>query len=182
MENNIFQEENHVYRFDFSAAVWATDQLHELYHECNVSLLSDADFIAETEKNIIVVEYKNANIAGAANPEAFRPTDDKLLNKIAFKYYDTWIYLKALQKKKPIIYVYILEHPNGDSTTRRSVKSRITPRLPFALQNKLDIGKGMISEFLVLSIDEWNQDERFKVFPITKVPTETDEDTTEETC
>lgn len=94
MTDKIFEEENHIYQIDFSAALWATDQLHTVFQTNTVSLLSDVDFVAETEDEVLLVEYKNANISNASNPGAFRPRDQKLVQKIAFKYYDSWIYLR----------------------------------------------------------------------------------------
>ena len=65
------------------------------------------------KKEIFLIEYKNANIPGAAKPEAFDPMEQGRLKKIAFKYHDSWIYLKAAGKdSKPLTYVYILEYPH----------------------------------------------------------------------
>ena len=52
MANRIFEDENHIYQIDFSAAIWATDQLHETFQHNTSSLLSDVDFVAETEDEI----------------------------------------------------------------------------------------------------------------------------------
>ena len=38
-----------------------------------LAFLKDTDFVIESNTTIYLVEYKNANIPGAANPEAFRP-------------------------------------------------------------------------------------------------------------
>ena len=169
MSNKVFQEENHFYQFDFRAAVWATDELHNLFQNNNANILSDVDFIAETENEIILIEYKNANIPSAVHPEEFKPSEQKRLNKIAHKYYDSWIYLKALSKNKPIHYVYILEYVNGDSTSRKAIRNKIADLLPFKLQKTLNIPNGMISSFKVLSIEEWNTHDIYKIFPITPV-------------
>jgi hypothetical protein len=96
--NAVYIEENGAYQFDFSQALWATDELHRAFHSTHVDL-SDVDFVAETETELILLEYKNATITGAVKPEAFRPSDDNKIKKIAWKYYDSWIYLMALKKK-----------------------------------------------------------------------------------
>lgn len=45
----IFTEENKFYQIDFSKALWATDEINDLYHKAKVEL-SDVDFVAETDK------------------------------------------------------------------------------------------------------------------------------------
>ncbi len=167
----VYQEENGIYQFDFSASEWSSDQIHDFFRSNGAELLSDVDFVAETEERIILVEYKNANIPGAANPAAFNPLAQKLENKIAYKYYDSWIYLMAIKKNKPISYVYILEYPNGDAVTRKRIRNEIAKLLPFRLQKAVEVQCELINSFDVLSIDEWNEDERYKIFPISKVCT-----------
>ena len=78
--NKVFTEENGCYKIDCSKAIWATDSLNHQYHSANC-LLSDVDWIMETNQKIYLVEYKNANISGAKKPEAFIPTNDKTINK-----------------------------------------------------------------------------------------------------
>lgn len=169
MPNKLFQEENHVYQFDFNSALWATDQLHNEFQNNNASILSDVDFIAETDKEIVLLEYKNANIPGAAHPEAFQPSNQKTLQKIAYKYYDAWIFLKAIKKKKPIIYVYVLEYPDGDIVTRKLIRNKIINILPFKLQQLPEISEKLILHFDVLSIAEWNAHNKYKAFPISLI-------------
>ena len=173
MTDKIFEEENHIYQIDFSAALWATDQLHTVFQTNTVSLLSDVDFVAETEDEVLLVEYKNANISNASNPGAFRPRDQKLVQKIAFKYYDSWIYLLYLKKVKPFHYIYILEYPDGDAVSRRWIRNMATRMLPFGLQNLPEIQDNIISAFDVLSIQEWNEHDTYKAFPITPVQNST---------
>ncbi|MCD8118648.1 MAG: hypothetical protein LUE29_04065 [Lachnospiraceae bacterium] len=165
----IYREENNIYEFDFSTAVWSTDRIHEIYQSNGVKLLSDVDFAVETENEILLVEYKNANIPGAVNPGQFDPANQKMENKIAYKFYDSWIYLRAIEKRKPIAYVYILEYPNGDVVTRKRVRNQITDLLPFQLQKIPEMKEKMITDFEVLSIDEWNQHKKYGAFPIRKI-------------
>jgi hypothetical protein len=166
--NAVYIEENGAYQFDFSQALWATDELHRAFHSTHVDL-SDVDFVAETETELILLEYKNATITGAVKPEAFRPSDDNKIKKIAWKYYDSWIYLMALKKEKPCTYVYILEYPRADSVTRKAIRNKIMNKLPFDLQKLPQIKRQLIKELQVLSIDEWNNHETYKRFPITPV-------------
>lgn len=169
MADKIFEEENHLYQIDFSTALWATDKLNEIFHQYTNSLLSDVDFVAETEDEILLVEYKNANVPGASKPDAFNPKNQKLVQKIAFKYYDSWMYLRYLKKDKPFHYIYILEYPNGDPVSRKWIRNMAARMLPFGLQNLPEVQDNMISAFDVLSIEEWNEHDTYKAFPITPV-------------
>lgn len=168
--SQIYQDENHGVQFDFSAALWATDQLHQIFCNSGVGILSDVDFIAETQDCLLLVEYKNASVPGASHPEVFNPFDQKRENKIAFKYYDSWMYLAALQKSKPVRFVYVLEYPGSDAVMRKRLRNRIANLLPFKLQKLSEIKVEMIHDFEVLSIAEWNRHERYSAFPITQVP------------
>lgn len=167
--NQIFEEENHVYQFDFSKAKWAIDSLHDVFSQNKVSILSDVDFIAETDNCLILVEYKNSNIPGAVNPEAFDLQSQKLQNKIAYKFYDSWIYLKARGKEKPMKYVFIVEFPNADLVMRKRLREKISNLLPFKLQSSPEIKCKIIESFDVLSISEWNTHDVYKNFPITSI-------------
>lgn len=74
--SRIFQDENHTCKFDFTKAQWATDGLHNIYSQAKAGL-SDVDYLVETEKAILFIEYKNADIAEAAHPERFNIKSDK---------------------------------------------------------------------------------------------------------
>lgn len=162
----IFIEENNIYKIDCSNSIWATDELNNIYHSAKLDL-SDVDFIFETNSNIILVEYKNANISVAVKPHLFNPVEDKKIQSIIKKFYDSYIYLNAIQKIKPKIYVYILEYPNGSIITRKFLRNRISKKLPFNLQNREEISINIIDAFYVLSIDEWNSHKEFMNFPIS---------------
>jgi hypothetical protein len=64
MINRVLLDENKQYWFDFSKieSVW---EIHEITNRIN---LSDVDFIAKTDKEILFIEYKNANIKEASKP------------------------------------------------------------------------------------------------------------------
>lgn len=163
----IFSDENNTCRIDFSKAIWATDKLHDIFAAAKLSILCDVDFVAETADELLLVEYKNANISGAARPAAFQPLADKKLNTVARKYYDSMTLLQALKrgagKKKR--YIYVLECLNGDSVLRRQVRVLLAGRLPFLLQQQQSLPVKMIDSLDVLSVAEWN--ERYGAFPLT---------------
>ena len=98
--NRIFAEENGIYQLDCSKAVWATDDVHLRYQQAGIHI-KDADFIIETETALVIVEYKNANISGAANPSAFNPMAGSKISDVTRKYYDTLHYLTLRQKTGP---------------------------------------------------------------------------------
>lgn len=165
---NIYTEENGIYCIDCSKAIWSTDQVHEKYKAIG-NFLNDVDFIIETKDRIILVEYKNANIEGASKPEAFKPGTDKKVDNIARKFYDSLLYLKLVEKNKPVEYVYILEYPLGDSVSRKGIRNRIKDRLPFQLQKEFNNNTRLIEKFEVCSIDEWNNDSIYGMFPLKRI-------------
>ena len=96
-------------------------------------------FIIEDETNFIFVEYKNSAVSGASAPNAFQPSQDTSVKKIARKFYDSLHYLRLIAQEggKSLDYVYILEYPNGDSITRKLIRDKIAKYLPFAIQNAI---------------------------------------------
>ena len=58
MKSKIFQDENHCYQFDFTDAIWVTDELHDTFQKNKASILSDVDFIAETEMRLYCLNTK----------------------------------------------------------------------------------------------------------------------------
>lgn len=114
------------------------------------------------------MEYKNANVSNAINPEAFEikiKTDDHY-KKIAQKFYDTLLYLIINEKKiDKLIYIYILERSIDDSALRKKIRNKIKKKLPFVIQENYP--KKIISLFDVVSINEWKK--KYPMFQITKV-------------
>lgn len=180
MESRVYTEENGMFKFDFTKADWATDKLHDIFHE-NGLIWSDADFVAEflssyDEKNIklLIVEYKNARIPGASSPLSFDPFTDKKINNIVRKFTDSLCYLlstNTVSSMKQNYYVYIVEYPHSDSTTRRLLRNKIAERLPFTFQNLPQFKMKLIEKFEVLSIDEWNAHIEYSKFPISPINT-----------
>lgn len=169
MAGEVYTEENKVYQIDFTSAVWSTDKLNSIFNKTVASVLSDVDFIAETETDILFVEYKNASVAGASKPDAFIPSSDKSIFKIAHKFYGSLLYIRACGYTKPYKYVYILEYPKGDSVTRKLIRNKIASKLPFELQKDPNVTYQLISSFDVLSIDEWNSNPSYSQFPLSLV-------------
>lgn len=169
MDTKIFQDENGFCQFDFSAALRASNQLNPIFQQNTSSLLSDIDFLVETEDEIIFVEYKNANVPGCSKPEAMTPSNQKLQNKLAFKYYDSWLYIHATNCRKPITYVCVVEFYQDDSRMRLKLREAVTRLLPFRLQKLENVKHMMIQDFHVLSVDEWNCHDHFKRYPITRI-------------
>ncbi len=164
-------EENGKYAIDCSQAVWASDNMHTIYHDCGLTdYLCDADFVIETEKDILLIEYKNANI-----PEAIAHTNEKNLynplkedkyNKVVKKFYGSWYYLYLLGKEKPVKYIFVVEYPKGNATSRKFLRNALKKYLPFKLQDQFDKGKQLIDLVDVKNIDEWNEHEVYGRFPI----------------
>lgn len=169
---SLLKEENGVYAIDDANAVWATNNMHEVYRVAKLEI-KDIDFLLETHNNdIIAVEYKNSNISDAKKPESFNPgSDDKLVNDIYRKFYDAIPYLYLKGKQFPIEYVFIVEAPNGDQVMRMRLRNRIKSKLPFELQENMNTGRAIIKRFNVMSIEEWNKDEKYGQFPMILIKT-----------
>ena len=133
------------------------------------SAFRDVDFLIENSEHILMVEYKNAKIFGAKKKKKFDPNSDDRVNAIAEKYYDALHYLTLLGKEKPVKYVYVLEYPGGDAVTRKRLRNRIKPLLPFQPQKELNTGKKLIDSFDILSIEQWNQKHPYNKYPIQSV-------------
>lgn len=116
-----------------------------------------------------MMEYKNACLAEAVNSEAFNPMSDKKILAATRKFYDSLHYLRLLDKKKPFQYVYVLEYPHGDITTRKRLRNKLKVELPFSLQRNIDNGNKLIDKVDVVSIKEWNEDTSYGRYPIKQV-------------
>lgn len=170
MPDVLIEEKNH-YGVDCSAALWASGEMHDLYHSCGVPhILCDADFVIETEGYILLVEYKNANvkeaIAHVDRTAAYNPLEEKKFEKLVNKFFDSLPYLILCKKTKPIRYVFVVEYPKGDSVSRGLLRRRLRDKLPYKLQ--LD-GNKFIESVDVLNISEWNNHVDFCNFPIKPV-------------
>lgn len=169
--NYIFSDENNKFQFNFSQAIWAINDLKGIYNKKIQSVLSDVDFIAETDNEIIFMEYKNSLIKNANNPKAFdeKLTSDDHYIKIAKKYYGSILYTMACKKEKEYKYVYVLESAFAGSTDRKRLRNKIINKLPFELQKDSKVKHKLINDFEVLSIDEWNKDPLYSRFPISLI-------------
>ncbi len=97
---------------------------------------------------------------------------DKKISIAVRKFYDSMHYLRLLDKNKPVQYIYIIEYPNGDITTRKRLRNRLKTELPFALQDNIGNGKKLIDRLEVLSIAEWNSNHIYGNYPIKRVSQE----------
>lgn len=167
--DRIFRDENNTCEIDFSKAAWATDKLNGVFQTAKTSILHDVDFVVETDDEIMLIEYKNANFANAVHPDAFNPQNDKKLNNVVLKYYDSQYFLHACQRgmNRKKRYIYILECLKGDAVLRKRVRELLAARLPFRLQEHADVKNRMIDFVDVVSIDEWN--ERYTQFPLRMI-------------
>lgn len=174
--DKIFIDENGEYGLDYSAAVWASNQMHQIYHDAKMPL-SDADFVLEDVDAIMIVEYKNADTKMAKEfrdtTAPFNPMDNKKFASVVRKFYDSYHYLYLLGKDKPVQYIYVIEAPNGDSTMRTRLRDRLKTHLPFALQKNLNTGIRMIDKVDVVSIAEWNESSTYGKYPFSKLQGQT---------
>jgi len=118
---------------------------------------------------VFLIEYKNTEIENANNPEAFyeKISNGKIYDWILKKYYGAAFYVLSTVRDKKINYIVVLECKKADSVVRRKIRTSVAKRLPYKLQELLEITPNLINEFKVLSIQEWN--EQYGVFPLWKV-------------
>ena len=166
--SKIFIEENGIYQIDLSAAISAVGDLNEKYKTI-AHILSDVDFIAETENDIFLIEYKNTEIENARDENAFKEKikNGKFYDNMVKKYYGSTFYVLACGKEKPINFICILESSFLDIVIRKKMCASIKKRLPYELQDIPEITVNLINDFKVLSIQEWN--EQYSMFPLTKL-------------
>ena len=169
---NVLIDENGDYGIECSNAIWASDQMHQDYHNAKVQL-SDADFLLEDEEAIMIVEYKNDNTKKAREKslktKTFNPMDDKKFASTVRKFYDSLHYVHLLGKYKPVKYIYVVETPNGDLTMRKRLRARMKTQLPFALQENMNTGIILINKVDVLSIEEWNMHKEYGKYPFIQM-------------
>lgn len=154
----LYSEENVYYALSIDNNNNIICDLHETFHKNGVSILCDADFVVKSDDSqIIILEYKNGTVGRAAEYTSFKPSDDKYIQKVARKFYDTMMYLNHMGYFNPMKYVYVLEFPDDDPVTRKFVRDQIITLLPFKLQQDSRIKHQLIDSFEVLSISEWNE-------------------------
>ena len=167
--NYIFTDENKTWQFDFSNAIWATNQLHEVFQCVKDGILYDVDFVVEDEYNLYFIECKNSNFAGVTMPNEHKPLSPEILRTVARKYFDSLNYIRAIGRcdNKRKVYIYVLEAKNGDEHLRKFVKNRLQCRLPFKLQQHPNVKEIMITELQVVNLNEWN--EKYQKFPAVRL-------------
>ena len=63
------------------------------------------------------------------------------------------------------------EDERRDETARKRLRVRIKKDLPFSLHTVLGVEPQVISEFSVLSIQEWNDHELYGKYPLVPIAT-----------
>lgn len=170
---SFLREENNHYYIDCQKAVWASDEIHQLYHSCGLADLLPVDFVVETEDILLLIEYKNANIPEArehaTEKKEFDPFTSRLIDKVAKKFYGSLHYVRLLGKDKPVHYVFVVEYPAANASSRRLLRASLKKRLPFDLQQEVGSGIKLIDDVSVLSISEWNAHETYGQYPILPI-------------
>lgn len=121
----VYWEENHDYQIDLRKAEWSLE-LQPLYREYNL-FLADVDWICEFNGNILLIEYKNAKLPferGFRTAENFNPYSDERVANVVRKFFDSFFYIEAYKRKRPVKYIYILEWPKGDIVSRKMLQKR----------------------------------------------------------
>ena len=173
----VLLEENGRYCLDCTKAVWATGEIHELYHRfLHPNCWGDVDWVVETPECLLLVEYKNAKTVtdldisiGENNP--YTPLQDKNFNQIVRKFHGSLPYLWLMGKaeKKPRHFVFVVEYPNDNSSARRRLRNRLKNALPFELQKHFISSTKLIEAVDVVNIAEWNAHPVYGQFPLSPV-------------
>lgn len=165
----VLWDENKKMQFDFSNAIdiFEPHELANMYSE----YLCDVDFVVEDSEKLLCVEYKNANVDGADDPQALtkKLSTDPFWNKIAKKFYGTMFLVWACDRNpqdKPVQYILLLEtNPSMDSVIKKRFMSRMRSHLPYKYIENAEITRHVIDEeFLIMDSKEWN--EKFVKYPI----------------
>lgn len=158
MEKKILFDENKAYKFDFSNTDYVLN-IHGI--AAQTTMLSDVDFITETDNKVLFIEYKNANIPNVKNPDAMfkKVGTETFYKKIARKYYDSLLLFWACNsntKELPITYILLIEHPLIDKKIRKMLREKISKQLPFNISDE-KITHSLIKDFNVYNLDEWRK-------------------------
>ena len=68
--SGVYVDENKKYQIDLTTAKWSTGRLHDLYKTIG-NELSDVDFIAETDNEVFLIDYKNTSFTGKYGKNEF---------------------------------------------------------------------------------------------------------------
>lgn len=158
MDGAKYRDENGKYEFDFSQCeVWEYHQLAQ-----KTTILSDVDFVINSEDEVIFLEYKNASIDGVANPSSFlcKLKTEEFYVRAAKKFYGSlflhWA-CRENEKDRPIVYTLLIEHPEIDGKIRKKLREKISKQLPIRFKDEPRIKRNVLNKFEVLNIDEWHQ-------------------------
>lgn len=167
-KSKILWDENRKIRFDFSNAldIFEPHALANLYSE----YLSDVDFVVEEKEKLICLEYKNANIKNANNPEAFgqKLKGEEFWKKIAKKFYGTMFLVWACNRNesdKPVQYVLLMEsNPGMDAALKKRFTIKMMRQLPFKYNTRREIQRRVIDGFCLVDLNEWK--EKYPQYPV----------------
>lgn len=167
-DSKILQDENGKMQFDFSNAidVFEPHGLANMYSD----YLSDVDFVIEEKEKLICLEYKNANIKNAENPEAFqrKVIGEDFWKKMAKKFYGTMFLIWACnknQEEKPVQYILLMEtNPTMDAALKKRFTAKMMRQLPFAYKDRSEVKRRVIDGFMLADLKEWN--EKYPQYPI----------------
>ena len=124
--NGVYVDENRKYQIDLTAATRSTCKLHDLYKTIG-NELSDVDFIAETDNEVFLIDYKNTSFIGKNGKNEF-------YTKMWKKYYGSTFFMLSRKNEKPINFVCIVEPEIMDSVQRKRATASIKKRLLYSPQ------------------------------------------------
>ena len=159
----IYTDENQNFQINLSKASYSTGNLHDIFKDI-YNILSDVDWIAETEDKILLIEFKNYE------KRIDLPKGDKAESmrlQIARKFYGGIFYLLACGKRKPVEFIWIAESPYLDTRMRGHYKESMNKWLPYKLQKRPEVTSSLIEQFHIFSVSDWNK--KYPQFPLKKI-------------
>ena len=164
---HVLCDEKGACQIDVSGATWYSGEMHQAYKFLGGSILKDVDWIVRKQDKLLLIEYKNFDLASDAEfKDAVK--SDELATEVAKKYYDSQPFL--LLNQLPIAevhYIFVLERTGSDSVLRKKLRNKISKKLPFKLQETYPLD--ILQHFDVQNIEEWNAHDTYGIFPISQV-------------
>jgi len=159
--SGIYRDESESYEINLEYSPWSMGgELQDIFRTAG-SFLNAVDWIVETDDKLLLIEFKNYS-----TPDATVDNREKFYQGILRKYYFTAYYLLACGWQKTMNYVFIAEAPNFDKIIGKRARNAMQRRLPFDLQQNLEISNTLIDYFRILSVAEWN--EMYPMFPLRR--------------
>ncbi len=160
--DKIYQDENNNFQFDFRNAKEVI-VLDNLTH-CIPELQYNVDFIL-VDKEIVFLEFKDSKVASPDGEEKFQrkldQDSDRFCKNMAKKFVSSLFWLWACKKNdgdRKIVYYLLIESSFFDAGLRKRFRNKISRQLPHGYKKDGRVKREILSEFKVVSLEEWKKE------------------------